>query len=268
MPTVTYYDSIDSAMEMLSKRKELKWLDRWAGAETREELNSTMLFGDPVQGDKIRNMINDYQVNIRTVGPRQMLDVAGAMPSVPHMLGGDPLHMRRRKPEKMNRGKIRLFVNVVVSAGISSTQLQARGSAVAALAYNLSTVRPVELWAIGTMNEDKNYSEDADNYHIPCIRIAANPLDPNRVAALLSHPAGARALMFNLRGDGQSSPNWAWEDYRVQQDAKRFNERLTPILGLTEDDIVFPGGMLGDVASEPGKWLNEKMKALGLIEGE
>jgi hypothetical protein len=266
MPTVTYYDSIDSAMDMLATRKELKWLDRWAGAETRDELNSTMLFGDPVRGEKIRNMINDYQVNIRTVGPRQMLDVAGAMPSVPHMLGGDPMHMRRRKPETMNRGKIRLFVNVVVSAGISDSELQARGAAVAALAYNLSTVRPVELWAIGTMNEDKDYSTDESNYHIPCIRIAANPLDPNRVAALLAHPAGARALMFNLRGDCRSFPNWAWEDYSIQMKADKFKERLTPILGLTEDDIVFPGGMLGDVASEPGKWLEAKMRALGLIE--
>jgi len=142
-----------------------------------------------------------------------------------------------------------------------------RGAAVASLAYNLSTVRPVELWAIGTMDEIGRWGDEApDNYNIPCVRIAANPLDPERIAAVLAHPMGARAMMFNLRtADGDNSPNWSWGDYEVQRSAKKFRERMEPILNLEPEDIVLPGGMLGDVSSEPGKWLNEKMVELGLF---
>ena len=269
MATVTYYDSIDDAVEMLSHRKTIHHLSKWAGAETRGQFKDLLLYGDPVKGEAIRKMINEFQLNIKTVGQRQQLDVAGSLPSIPHMLSGDPMHMRRRKPEAMNRGRLRMFVNIVVSAGISDRQLEARGAAVAALAYNLSTVRPVELWAIGTMNEANDSSSGAGNYNIPCVRIAANPIDPNRVASILAHPVGARALMFNLRSDSSSEYiNWAWEDYSVQQNADRFKERLQPIFNLTDDDLVFPGGMLGDVSHEPGEWLKAKMVQLGLIDNE
>jgi hypothetical protein len=158
-----------------------------------------------------------------------------------------------------------------VSAGVGQEELLNRGAAVASLAYNLSTVRPVELWAIGTMSEPGRWSAregagSPDNYNIPCVRIAANPLDPERIAAVLAHPMGARAMMFNLRSvSGGDVVKWAWEDHAVQRSAVKFRERMEPILNLEPEDIVLPGGMLGDGSSEPGQWLNKKMVELGLF---
>lgn len=271
MATVTYFDSIDDAVDMLSKRSNINWVNphegKFSGASSVQEFNDLLLYGDPVKGEKIKAMIDQHQVSLRTLGQRQQLDVAGAMPSVPHMLGGDPMHMRRKKPEMINRGRIRMFVNIVVSAGVSEQQLMNRGAAIAALAYNLSTVRPVELWAIGTMDEPKKASRPEDDYNIPCIRLAANPIDPNRIASILAHAVGARALMFNLRSVAKNeSIHWAWADYSVQCNADKFKERMTPILNLEKDDIVLPGGMLGDIASQPGKWLKDKMKQLGILD--
>ena len=159
---------------------------------------------------------------VREAGP------VGSYPNVPAFVQGRPDSMWG-SGEDLGLGPVRLFVGIGCQAGVSHEQMLKRGIAIAALAYAMQSVRPVELW-ICYMSRGRN----GRNHMIFQCRLAIAPLDLSLVSvAVAATGIGRRVLRF-----GKS-----FHEYGAYSKVS-----AKAAFQLGPEDLYFPNVVPGDLA--------------------
>lgn len=191
-------------------------------------------------------------------------DVVGGMANVPAHIAGTPLSMRRRQRITSVQAPLAIFVELVASAGISHSKMQARGAAIFALVRSLCVIRPVELYAVLSLGVSQTRATAA-------IKIDTAPLDLARACHVLTHASVSRTLGFNTLNhyclNDSWGGNWAFGSEKLQRGSGR--EMLQTLIGAASEALYIPPAHLNDKnLTEPETWVREMIAQYGGIEME
>lgn len=225
--------------------------DEWYGERTAEELAKAMRTGDAKLAQKAETM---FDKALEAVLPsteggkaRPESSIVGSSPIVGAYLAGSPLSMRRRKRSPV-LGPVRIFVDLTTSCGVDWRSQLARGTATAALAYAVQTLRPVELW---TIVAGRPTGEDVNIVHLHQIGLA--PLDMNRVALALSD-IGLPRRLYKYRKDGDGTKRVGYGKSLQHW----VNEPVRDMLALGKNDVYVQPLHVSqerECIADPMKWL-------------
>lgn len=173
----------------------------------------------------------------------------GAFPVVPEVLAGRPDPMRRRVPVDCATSPVRMYLDLVSSAGIPVDDLRKRGTAFLALAMALTQIRPVEMYAAmpNTTSEGAHFST------LITIRLDTAPLDTASVAAMFCNTAITRHLAYSYcairAGQPQSGLYW-YRGISPNDDEQRlaYVAAVKADLGAGPDDVYMAPVFLTDDA--------------------
>ena len=150
---------------------------------------------------------------------------------------------------------ISIYIETLISAGLSHDQCVKRGVAVMALALALNNIRPVELYTVCISKP----SGSRHNAGIVC-QIPTKPLDLERAAFMLCDTAYARRLAFQAMADhanmGHNSCVDPWA-FGGDPTTKGYEENMRKALGLEPHDIFLHGGYSLDtlMLNDPVQWV-------------
>ena len=183
-------------------------------------------------------------------------DVSGGVPNVPAFLAGHPLSMRRRQRQVSQQGPIAVVCDLTSSGGIRAEDVRKRGCAILALVRALTTLRPVELWALVGLGRHGQACEIMT-------RISTTPLDLGRAAHMLTHPSVSRGLGYGyLQTVHHSGGDWNFGNITLQRDTAR--ELLMRVMNAAAEVLYVPPVYGTDKAiNEPVAWLKDMLKAHG-----
>lgn len=183
--------------------------------------------------------------------------MVGFMANVPAALAGQPYDMWNivSSEEQSITTPINVYVETLVSAGISQDELIARGVCVLAFVLAMNNIRPVELYTIciGKPAGGKTGG-------IVC-RVPSKPLDLQRAAFMLCDPAYYRRLAFAAMWDhGKSESHLQWPWNNAPTDAGH-EDMYRELLDMNQDDVFVPGGYLFDelMKRDPIQWVKNKI---------
>lgn len=170
---------------------------------------------------------------------------AGAFPVVPEALQGFPEPMRRKVWSPSDRSPLRVFVDLVSSAGVERAHLMRRGVACLALAMALGQERALELWAVIPARTGQRI--------VSVVQIPTTPFDLAGACYALTSVGFVRGLGYSLAksvGGRHRHERWAF-GYYPDSDAQRarYVRQLRAVLGASEVDLVVPPTFLGDPAA-------------------
>lgn len=226
-------------------RLEQKYEDRsWTG-ETWELSIRRAIHG---RADLVREAEAAVEsVRRRIPSPRSVWapSVAGAYPVVPEAISGVPEPMRRRVRAYASNAPVRLFVDLVSSAGVNHDQLARRGAAALALVMALSDERAVELHAVVGLGCSSSRC-------VCVIKLQTAPLDLASVCHALTSAGFARNLGYSLCWDAANKPeprrryDWMFGYFPSGDARAAYVRQLKAIVGASEADVVVPPAFLGD----------------------
>lgn len=239
--------------------------DLWYGNDTAHELLQKMDGGDDDLTGKAESMFAKALETIlpMTEGLSPTLDtnVVGFTPNVGAYLAGEPLNMWRME-QAPAPGMIRLVVDLVCW---SETTLETKlklGTAAAAFAYAIQTIRPLELWVVCSSQSwtkdnlkqpdgsTKRFGRTMTTYH----KVNTKPLDVSRLALVMAHPGVSRRL-YGITQHHEDHSERVYASYPAYSD-RTVAEQMNMEFG--EDDIIIPGIRPGDCAAidkDPLKWM-------------
>ena len=198
---------------------------------------------------------------MNTSGRRMKLDFAGYMPCVPTYLSGDPMHMRRKVACKTSKGPLTIVIGIGSSGGIDNEYLVKRGAALACLVMYLSVFRAVTVYATTALQD-----YDAKGYYFPMIKIGTSPFDLSTLAFNLAHPSASRGMSYRLPCP-QGGVIWAQIDGKstYHMNDEQYSKAVKPLLGLKDDDLLFPDITLADrvLQNDPLQWAKDRVNAMG-----
>lgn len=260
---------------------------RWAGGEGRDIVESKMVIGDSRMSKKAQALISKLdRVDVPTPKRKRIKSPVGGRACVPAYLAGAPNAMRRRPKMPSNRAPLSVTVDLVSSSGVSKTDMQRRGVAVAALVSAIKRTRPVTLYLVTGGHEGSSGSTNID-----LIKFPTAPLDLKRLVHLCAAQGIPRGLAFYSHvasprlyhlatgtkiKEGKASgwcefpfKNYAYVDRH--NDAKHGTEAhgndlkadLADFLGT--EVLHIPGVVLKsrdqkEIMEDPIKWVNRKVK--------
>lgn len=198
--------------------------------------------------------------NIPSLRREWTTSVAGAFPSVPKFLAGEPESMWRMCNIESNYSPLRIWIGTGSSSGIEYPLLLQKFITIVAFAQALSEIRPVFLTPYFASG---NYSyTDSKNDVIVSWDLQTSPMILSEIAASLCEIRVTRGVLFNLREFllGKWDGQWAYrvndEDYMREQ------------LGAEPDDLWLGSSRLGDpLLTDPIKWVKAHI-AKYLLEDE
>lgn len=208
-----FADRADAVPEDFSTRQECKTSNKWMGGKAWDDVVSCTRQGDLSGVAKSDAFLSKFE-NLAPSRPAWAVvnDVVGAMPDVGAFLAGHPLAMRRRTRLAKETAPLTIAVDLVSSAGVTSSDLQKRGALILALVRALSISRPVELWAGGSALP---YGKRGA-FHV-FFKIDTAPLDLARAAHVLTCTAVARALIYatisHEAGSKGGDLQWPYSDH-------------------------------------------------------
>ena len=211
------------AMDPHYKRtSETKWM-----AGTAEELVTDIKNGKPDWTSKAEKL---FEGVLESFMPETMGElcsttgVAGFMPNVPAYIAGRPDSMFCHEEDE-GLGPIRIYISLICSAGIKRDEMLWRGLAIAAYAYAMQMIRPVELYGVISCNSNNGQNR----HHCLTIPLGTSPINLSQLAVVLGHVGiGRRGLQMGPKGKKETFGGWQ------RCPAKE-------MLGLREEDIFFPG---------------------------
>ncbi len=197
--------------------------------------------GDTEHQQPITDLVDRIQADLPLKQGKRgwTTDIVGYIPHVPNGIMGLPNRMMRPKRRRTNRAPARILVNVVISAGVHTHQIVARGAACAALAMAVQRTRPVELCMLATL------MESGQPTHIIEVSLGTSPLHPAMVAYALCDNAVARRLPFLHGNNGINGPSTLWP-WNLGRDRDEMERRIRHCLRLAPSDVYIHGGHLLD----------------------
>ena len=197
-------------------------------------------------------------------------DFVGFLPNIPAALAGQPQDMYNiQETENQNiTTPLNIYIETLVSEGVSHEKLIARGVAVLAFCLAMNNIRPVELYTI-CIGKPQNSKHKSGG--IVC-RVPSKPIDLERATFMLCDPAYYRQLAFIAMGDHVKSNNthiqWPWDNPPTAPDHE---PRMRELLDMQPEDVFMPGGYLFDqlMLDNPVQWVrNMIQKHSGQTTGE
>jgi hypothetical protein len=183
-----------------SENRTSQEIDResWAGTRSFDEAMDMALRRGWPEG---RELLRDSLVSVR---PRPKVyeslefEVAGAVPCVPVYCAGDPAWMISDPGASTRAAKpiVRIDYNHWVHSGVDIKSMMLRGAAIVSLADSLERQGlSVELRIIGN---SKDFDSRATFRYSITYKQAGEPLDLDRAAFAIAHPASMRRLAFSI----------------------------------------------------------------------
>ena len=152
--------------------------------------------------ERVSGMRDRISVSVqsRMTRPMPIYSVAGGFPDVGRFLAGAPDCMVGFLPEEVpNQSKvITLVVSVTASAGVSANIIETRGAAICALVDALEDSGfSVQVAANFAVTGKRTYKRRLAIFDV-LLKRAGEPLELDRMAFALAHPAMLRRLMFSI----------------------------------------------------------------------
>lgn len=242
-PVYWFDDSADFAREC-DKLNRRECSEGWTG-ENWETAARRAAQGDLRHVPAAEALIEKVQTEIDVPKSEWVRARAGAFPVVPEALAGHPDSMRRRVQAASPASPLRVFVELTSSAGIAHEDLARRGVATLALSMALSSVRPVELYAVVGLGGGWGESGGV----AVAVRIPAGPLDLATACNTLTSAGFARGLGYSFCNEHGSGGDWLFGIYPGDEGSrKRYVELLRAAVGAGPDDLIIPPTYLTDPA--------------------
>lgn len=191
------------------------------------------------------------------VRPELVTQMVGFLPNVPAYLSGQPETMYNivQTENESNTTPISIYVETLISAGLSHSQIIARGTAIMAFALAMNNIRPTFIYTVCISRPYKS----KHNSGIVCA-IPARPLDVERAAFMLCDPAYSRRLAFQAMADhaGDNNGNnvnpWAFGGNPTSED---YTTNMRLALQLEPHDVFIHGGYSLDqlMLTNPVQWV-------------
>ncbi len=187
-----------------------------------------------------------------------LMDVAGAVPSVPAYLSGNPLNMRRRVKTQDEYAPLAIIYDPTCSANIKPSQIFDRGIVVLALVRALAGLRPIELWVAGGLDADSG-----KNGGYFAARVETAPLDLARAAWMLTSADFPRGVaygvikqQFNARGA------WPYGNHQASLGIN-FRDIVLQAFPHVSDVLAIPAIHSSDeLLTNPKSWLKRTFNEL------
>lgn len=189
----------------------------------------------------------------------------GAYPVVPDYLAGDPFSMRIKHREEDNQAPIRYYIEAVVSAGTSTSDLERRAAGLSALAMRTAEERPIELYAVIALHNKNGRGEGAG--YVGVVQINTHPIDLHSAIAAFATREFCRCMAFSNAEQATKVSSRAC-DWLFGHPSDRYNQsqrekyfRLA--LNMEPQDVLMQGGYLTDAnefGSDPVKWVHKQIE--------
>ena len=184
-------------------------------------------------------------------------DVQGDAVDVGRFVSGEPECMMKWSKRKTKMRRARILANISVSAGINHTQIRWKGACTLALIDRLESAGiRVEL-DLGICYRERGYSGGEDEIWAETINVKRSdePLQIDRLAFLLAHPASFRRIMFSYE---EASPLRTGSGELVANEHCCYGDNYygTPVTNMApyvpesdSYDLIVPGIQLADLNS-------------------
>ena len=219
---------------------------RWTG-ETWHEASTYARTGRLTHVAAAEKLLQQIESHVEAPKAEWINDRFGAFPNVPAFLQGQQECMRRRVQAPNDRAPIRIFVDLVSSAGIDHEILAKRGVAYLALAMALTNERPVELFALIPLGNHESGT-------IVAVKIPSQPLDLAVACNALTSTGMIRGLGYSWcqtqRAPGAGGYyDWAFGEYpQGEQGRARYIARMRDCLQASPSDVITAPAFLNDEA--------------------
>ncbi len=178
---------------------------KWSGTDSLEEALKLAEYGWPGGRKMMAESLDAADVAQRAIRHKtEGLDVGGSYPFVPAAVAGDPMCMVTRGLDMARtRPAFRLMVSGVYSASISANVIMNRGAAILSWADRLENMGfTTDIYNVASVHcyaspSSKNGERPYRNVTMGFpVKLAGEPLDIDRAAFMLAHPAMLRRLWF------------------------------------------------------------------------
>jgi len=186
---------------------------KWTLGKTFLQARKMATEGWPEGREKMAGKMSDALASHELMEEREdwTNDHWGFAPNVDAYLAGHPRHMLRPETvEQPTERVVRLRVNLACSATVNGEQKATWGTAVAFLVDQLENCgKQVEVTAcylingVAQLEGMPKYQRDGAYLNTIVIKAAGEPLDLDRLAFMVAHPAAHRRLLFKLRESEQ-----------------------------------------------------------------
>lgn len=234
---------------------------KWFGNVTSQQACDMLITGDQSQVPAAQTMLDKFDVRIETTGNEMGLSAAGFMPSIPDYLGGAPECMYSMNEVQNNAMPLKVIVDTTSSGGITSEQLSKRGTVILAAVMALAAVRPVTLEAVSSMDCDKQFRFNGNDFCAARVAINSAPIDLGSACLALCNTGFTRRVMYGATEGKYLSPgHWPSRDGKMmmgRDDAT--NAWYLSMYGEDpETTLYIPTIHLYDtLMTEPEKWITE-----------
>jgi hypothetical protein len=239
----------------------------WYGNHSKQTALRALTLGDESlvkASDELLAKLEDKLPHTRKWQSQRAL--TGGLVCVPEFLTGQPECMRIRRRMDRNDAPVTIFMDLTSSAMIRGEDLLKRGTAILALARALCEHRVVELWGGIALGDGSGYRSDSGKAWSSTFawRIDTTPLDVARAAFLLSAPAMARGIGYELAptlgGHKSWSGNWPFGAHDLH--VRTQSARLRAAMGAAEMLVVPPIYGTDPLVTDPLGWITRELERL------
>ena len=196
----------------------------------------------------------------------------GAYPVVPDYLAGDPFSMRIKHRDEDNTAPIRYYIEAVVSGGTSTYELERRAAGLAALIMRTVEERPVELYALIALHNQRGGGSAGD---IGVVPITTHPIDLHSTIAAFATREFCRCMAFTnaeqATGVDSNNCDWLFGHPEGAYNRNLRERHFRKALNMEPQDVLMQGGYLTDAeefGSDPVKWVHKQIEKQRSLDDE
>lgn len=220
----------------------------WSGGQSWETQLTQAARGDTSLVKQAEELLDKIVVDAARPMPMWVNEVAGAFPSIPDYLAGQPDCMMDMQPQPSERAPIKIYVELTSSGAVDAADMVKRGTAILALALLLNRDRAVDLNVIIGFGRTPFGHQGC----FAVIPLGTSPIDIALSCNALTSQSFVRSMGYQfLRQfpETQCAGNWDWD---IMPDGDhnraRFVEKLRAAIGANPQDMIIPPTFMNDPA--------------------
>ena len=211
--------------------------------------------------EKILGQMSDAE--LFTIGqPLPVRSYWGSVPNIGAAIAGQPKTMYRRKRSENQaiNTPISIYVDCIVSAGLSHNEIVNRGVAILALVMALNKIRPTSLYFVGIDNGVFKGSVVG-----MAVKMDTTPIDLGRATFALTSTEYARMVSFSaLAAIKRASYSGCWGWYGDSH-SEKYQNSARQLFSLEPHDLFLTGAHVSDglSTSNPIAWVKAMLARHG-----